>query len=271
MPEAKKTPLARQRRVEILSDLEDKGSVRVARLAERFGVAEETIRRDLEKLSDEGRLARTHGGALSIRNQRFDLPSAVRRNTQAAEKQRIASQALKHIEAHDVVAFDASTTVLELACLLPDMPLTVITYGLDAARFFIDRPQIQVISTGGELDAQSVCLLGPIAENTLRQYSINKAFCSANGIDLERGFSEATTAHASIKRLLMQLSRKTFMLADHQKFGVRSMAYSGKLADVSVVITDEQTDPSFLESLNKAGVETEIAPTRVLPIAGKTG
>ena len=86
MAESKKTPLARQRRVEILSELQDRGSVRVTSLAARFGVAEETVRRDLDKLSAEGRLARTHGGALSIRNQRFDLPPPVRRTTQALEK-----------------------------------------------------------------------------------------------------------------------------------------------------------------------------------------
>jgi len=271
MTSSKKTPLGRQRRVEILSELEDRGSVRVAALARRFGVAEETIRRDLDKLSEEGRLARTHGGALSIRSQRFDLPSAVRRNTQAVEKRRIAHQALTHLQPHDVVAFDASTTVLELVFLLPDMPLTVVTYGLDAARLLIDRPQIQVISTGGELDVQSVCLVGPIAEETLRRFSINKAFCSTKGIDLERGYSEASIAHASIKRLLMQLARQTYMLADHQKFGVRAMAYSGGLSDVDVVITDDQTDASFLATLDKIGVETEVATSDLLPIAGRTG
>lgn len=271
MPAPKKNPLARQRRVEILSELEEAGSVRVAALATRFGVAEETIRRDLDRLSEEGRLARTHGGALSIRNQRFDLPSAIRRNTFSMEKRRIAQQALSHIEPNDVVAFDASTTVLELVCLLPDMPLTVITYGLETARLLVDRAEMQVISTGGELDAKSVCFLGPIAEESLRKFSINKAFFSCKGIDLERGYSEASTAHASIKRLLMQLSSRTYLMADHSKFGVRSLAYSGGIQSVDLVITDESTDASFLTSLGKAGVVTEVAMSNVLPVAGRTG
>jgi DeoR/GlpR family transcriptional regulator of sugar metabolism len=243
-----------------LADLQEQGAVRVTALAERFGVAEETIRRDLDKLSDEGQLARTHGGALSIRNDRVDLPLAVRKNSRAVEKQAIAQQALTHIQPHDVIALDASTTVLELVCLLPDMPLTVITYGLDAARLLIDRPQIQVISTGGELDPKSVCLLGPIAEANLRQFSIPKVFFSCKGIDLERGYSEASTAHASIKELLLQLADRSFLLADHSKFGVRSMTYSGDLAAVDVVITDDQTDASFLNALKQVGVETEVVP-----------
>ncbi|MCG8450040.1 MAG: DeoR/GlpR family DNA-binding transcription regulator [Pirellulales bacterium] len=271
MAASQKTPLARQRRVEILSELEDRGSVRVTNLAQRFGVAEETIRRDLDKLSQEGRVARTHGGALSIRNQRFDLPAAVRRNTLAAEKRRIAYQALSHIEENDVLALDASTTVLELVCILPDIPLTVITHGIDAARLLADRPQIQVICTGGELDAKSTCLLGPIAEESLRRFAINKAFFSCKGVDLERGCSEASIAHASIKRLLMQLTGQSFLLVDHSKFGVRSMAYSGSVYDVDNLITDDATDQSFIDTLRKGGVATEVASSGVLPIVGRTG
>jgi len=262
MVETNNIPLAIQRRLEILAELQEQGAVRVTPLAERFGVAEETIRRDLDKLNEKGRLARTHGGAISIRNDRIDLPSAARRTSQAIEKQRIAQHALSHIQPHDVVALDASTTVLELTCLLPDMPLTVITYGIDTARLLIDRPQIQVISTGGELDARSVCLLGPVAEATLRQFSINKVFFSCKGIDLERGYSEASTSHASIKRLLMQLADRAYLLADYTKFGVRSMSYSGDLQAIDVVITDDATDASYLSALGKAGVETEIVPTR---------
>ena len=256
-------PLPRERRLEILAELQQEGAVRVTALAERFGVAEETIRRDLDKLSDEGHLARTHGGALSVRSERFDLPASVRKSSQAAEKRRIAQQALSHIEPDDVIVLDASTTVLEMACLLPDMPLTVITYSLDVVRLLVDRPRIKVFSTGGELDPTSVCLIGPIAEETVRRFSINKLFCSTKGIDLERGYSEASTAHASIKQLLMQQAERTWLLADHSKFGVRSMTYSGKLASVEVVITDDATDTRYLEALANAGVETEVVPSVV--------
>jgi len=258
--QANSLPLARERRLEILAELWEQGAVRVTSLAERLGVAEETIRRDLDKLGREGQLARTHGGALSIRNDRVDLPLAVRKNSRAVEKQNIARQAVLQIEPNDVVAFDASTTVLELACLLPDMPLTVITNGLDTARLLLDRPQIQVISTGGELDPKSVCLLGPIAEANLRQFSIHKTFISCKGIDLKRGYSEVSTAQASIKELMLLLADRSFLLADNSKFGVRSMTFSGDLEAVDVVFTDDKTDARFLNALQQAGVETEIAP-----------
>ena len=255
-------PLASERRLKILSQLEERGSVRVTELAESFGVAEETIRRDLDRMSQEGQLARTHGGALSVRSDRFDLPFAVRRHSRTSEKQIIAQQALSHIQPNDVIALDASTTVLELACLLPDEPLTVVTYSLDAARMLIDRPQVQVVCLGGELDSQSVCLLGPVAEANLRRFSISKAFLSCKGVDLEHGYSETSTSHASIKSLLMQLADRCCLMVDHSKFGVRSMCYFGALSDADVVITNDQTDDVAVEAFNKAGVEIQVVPVR---------
>lgn len=251
--------LAKERRLAILSELENQGAVRVTTLAERFSVAEETIRRDLDKLSQDGKLARTHGGALEIRNDRFDLPAAVRKNRRAPEKRSMAKLALSHIEPNDVIALDASTTVLELACVLPDMPLKVITNSIDAIRVLADRPRIQVICTGGELDAQSVCLLGPVAEANLQQFAIDKVFVSSKGIDIDRGYSEASLSHAAIKRLLVQQAGRSYLLADHSKFGVRSMTYSGPLDAVDTVITDSATDSTFVSALETAGVKVEIA------------
>lgn len=259
MVRANSTPLAGERRLEILDQLAANGSVRVTLLAQDFGVAEETIRRDLDKLSDEGRLTRTHGGAMSVRTESEDLPWSVRKSSRTHEKRAIAFAALSYVEPNDVIALDASTTVMELACLLPDIPLTVITYGLDVARFLADRTQIQVICAGGELDPKSICLLGPIAESNLKQFTISKLFFSSKGIDLERGYSEASTSHASIKEVLLNLAEHSILLADHSKFGVRSMTYSGPIDSADRLITDTRTDANVVEAFERAGVRTQVA------------
>lgn len=256
---ANNIPLAKERRLEILAELKDQGSVRVTELAKRFSVAEETIRRDLDRLSDEGRLSRTHGGALSIRNDRFDLPLSIRKNSRAPEKRSIALKALSYIKPNDVVAFDASTTVLELACLLPNMPLTIVTYALDVARLLIDRPEIKVIVIGGELDAQSICLLGSLAEANLRKFEINKAFFSCKGIDLVRGYSEASLANATMKEALIEVSESSYLLADHTKFGVRSMAYYAEPSGIDELITDDNVESNYLDALEEAGVTVTVA------------
>jgi DeoR family L-fucose operon activator len=252
--------LPTQRQLEILSELDELGAVRVNTLAQRFSVAEETIRRDLDKLAAVGRLTRTHGGALSIHTDRHDLPFAVRQATHLNEKRLIARLAVDHVCEGDVIAMDASSTVLELACLLPDFPLTVVTNGIDIVRILADRPNVEVVSTGGELDAASPCFLGPIAETTLGQFAINKAFLSCKGIDPDRGLSEASTAQASLKRIMVGLSDRSFLLVDHSKFGVRSMAFFAQPSDLDVLITDDQTDLEFRNQFSTAGVSVETAP-----------
>lgn len=247
--------LPKQRQLEILAELDNAGAVRVVALAERFQVAEETIRRDLEKLDAQGLLRRTHGGAVGAESEMTDLPISVRKTTNSLAKKQIARRALSFIEAGDVIALDASTTTLELARLLPDEPLTVITNGIDVLRVLADRAVMRVIAVGGELDPASECTQGPLAEYGLRQFAIHKAFLSCKAIDLTRGYSEASTAHASVKRAMLDSADQRFLLADSSKMGVRSLAFFAGLGEINTLITDEKTDRDTRVALAEAGVE----------------
>ncbi|TWT33509.1 Glucitol operon repressor [Posidoniimonas corsicana] len=253
------TPLPQERHDQIIGLLEKQGSVRVAKLAERFSVAEETIRRDLERLGEAGLLVRTHGGALRIRDDRQDAPIAVRRTTNAAQKRAIAAVAVPLVQEGETIALDSSSTALELASALPDIPLTVVTNSLDAVRVLAARTHITATLTGGELAPESRSLLGPIAEGTLRQFAFDKVFFSCKAIDPRRGLSEASVAHASLKRWLLDLADASVLLADHSKFGVRSVSFFGMLTEVGTLVTDDQTNQDFLGPLEAAGVQTLIA------------
>lgn len=249
--------LAIQRHRQILDRIETSGSVRVTELAQTLGVTEETIRRDLEKLGAEGKIIRTHGGALPIEEIGHELPYDVRKTEKLAEKQAIAQAAVRFIAPGDVIAIDPSSTVYELACCLPDMPITVVTNGIEAAAVLASRPQIRVISTGGRLDRLSQSYLGPLAEPVLEHFNVNKLFLSSKGVDTRRGLSVADDDHARIKRLMMELSEKTYLLADHSKFGVKSAVYFAKLQAIHTVITDVGTAPRFIEEIREEGVTVE--------------
>jgi DeoR/GlpR family transcriptional regulator of sugar metabolism len=249
--------LARQRHREILTRLADIGAVRVAELADSLGVTEETIRRDLDKLGGEGKLVRTHGGALPIRQQSQDLPFSVRSSAHHAEKESIARFALRHISAHDVIALDASSTVHELARVLPDMPLTVVTNALPATAVLMTRSNIRVFSTGGFLDTPSRSWVGSFAEQSLERVNINKLFLSSKGLDLARGLSEVDDAQARVKRRMMDLAEEKYLLIDHSKFGARSAVYLSQVNDVDVLLTDSGADTALLEEIRRVGVRIE--------------
>lgn len=251
--------LAPHRHREILAALESNGSVRVTNLARRLGVTEETIRRDLEKLGAEGLLVRIHGGAISVNDERQDIPFEVRKATNLAQKRAIAQRAVEMIHEGDVIALDASTTALELARLIPDMPITVVTNALSIVSALLDRKLVKVVSTGGQLDSDSACFVGSMAEAGLARFSLSRVFLSCKGVDLERGLSEANDEHASIKKSMLDLADRVYLLADHSKFALRSMVFFAQASAVDTLITDAGTEASVIAACESMGVEVEVA------------
>ena len=104
--------LAIERRNAIIARLNMDGKVIVTDLAQEFGVTEETIRRDLEKLDNEGIAKKTYGGAVANKSLNIDLPSAVRKRANVELKQRIAEKIASMINDGDYVMADASSTAM---------------------------------------------------------------------------------------------------------------------------------------------------------------
>ncbi len=250
--------LAQQRQREILARLEGTGGARVVDLAAALEVSEETIRRDLERLGREGRLVRTHGGAVPAPEERRDPPFDVRQTARHAEKHAIARAAMSYIAEGDVIALDASSTAHELACLLPDMPLTVVTNSLPTSMALVDRPEIRVICTGGVLEPRSRSFIGSLAEEALQRFNVAKLFLSAKGVDPARGLSEASDDQARYKRRVLDLAEKKYLLVDCSKLGVRSVVFFAAPTDVDLLITNRSGDSRVLNELHELGVKTQV-------------
>ena len=158
--------LALERQREIVSLLAAQGSVRVNELAQRFDVTEETIRRDLDKLEGEGRLVRSHGGAVAALEN--ESPHWQREFGHAAEKEAVARAASYLVESGDILILDASSTSWFLARRLPDVPLTVITNSLQIALMLAERATCKVICPGGTLVPVSLSFVGAETQHALR-------------------------------------------------------------------------------------------------------
>jgi len=245
-------PVERHR--EIVNRVELAGSVRTVELARALNVAEETIRRDLEKLDSAGRLVRIHGGALRRNDDRREIPFDIREVENLGAKQALARTALEHVNEGDVIALDASSTVRELARLIPDLPLTVITNSIAVTTVLLDRQRVRVISTGGTLDGPSLSYTGTLAEEALERYGINRTFLSCTAFDVVRGLAVATEDHARIKRRMMQLAAETIVLADASKFSAPGVEFFAAPGEVDVLITERGVEPALLRVLKKAGV-----------------
>ncbi|QAY65516.1 DeoR/GlpR family DNA-binding transcription regulator [Paenibacillus protaetiae] len=246
--------LVAERYEKIVQLVNERGSIRVSELSELCQVTEETIRRDLDRLEQDGRLKRSHGGAVSVKDQQPETPFAEREIAHAEEKKRIAEEAVKLIQPHDRIVLDASSTAWYMAAILPDMPITVLTNSIKVAVELSTKEKIEVISTGGLLSSRSLSYVGPLAERSLDAYYVGKLFLSCKGVHLERGISESNELQGRIKQKMIGIAEKVILLADSSKFGVQAFTHVAELGEVHTVITDRMIGQETLARLQEKNI-----------------
>jgi len=236
--------------------LTDNRSVEVTELAKIFDVTEETIRRDLEKLEKEGLLKRTYGGAVLLESYNVDFPFEFRKATNMEGKKNIAAKLIAYIDDGDTLMMDSSTSTLQVAKLLRTKKnITVITNSEQIINELKMFDNVKVISTGGTLRQKSFSWVGPIAERTLRKLNANKAIISCKGFDIKRGFTESNELEANIKRVMLEMSDKIFVIADHTKIDKAALVIIATLEDVDMIFTDRTFNKDQEKSIFEKGVK----------------
>lgn len=239
----------------IISTLNERQTIRVSELSTLCGVTEETIRRDLEKLEAQGKLARIHGGAISIKDEDEDLPHFQREVINKKEKMNVAKEAVKFIEENDIIFLDASSTALYLARFIPDMKLTVLTNSIQVCMELAKNPSIHVINTGGMLSPNSMSFVGPLTLQTLESYYVNKMFFSCKGLHEEWGISDSNELQALVKRKAIQMADKKYLLLDYTKIEKRAFSHIEKTNVIDVLIIDSNATEESLALFEKQDVK----------------
>ncbi len=217
--------------------------VRVAELAETFGVSEMTIRRDLDVLEQEGVAQRVYGGAVALGAR----PFAERFSQNARSKTRIAQKLVPMVGEVGLIAMDASSTVGRLAERIQARDLTVLTNGLETFESLQPRIGVHALLTGGVRDERSGSLVGPIAERSAADVLIRRLFVSAMGIDPAVGTSEPTVAEAAVKRSMAAVSSEVVVAIDSSKLGVRSEARALDTDSIDILVTELDPDDAQLD------------------------
>ncbi|GIN71782.1 putative HTH-type transcriptional regulator YulB [Bacillus sp. J14TS2] len=248
--------LVAERHEKIVETVNRNGSIRVSELSQIFKVTEETIRRDLEKLEKEGELRRSHGGAVSIKKDKgVEIPYFEREIQNTEEKNMVADIAIQYVKENDRIILDASTTAWYMAKRLPDMPLTVLTNSIKVAMELGRREKITVIGTGGRLLSKSLSYVGPLAMEAIESYRVDKAFISCKGIHKKRGISDTNEWQAQVKKKMIEVAEKVYVLADYSKFNVQAFSKIAQLKDIHTIITDEETKKNDIQEYREEGIE----------------
>jgi DeoR family transcriptional regulator, aga operon transcriptional repressor len=249
-----------ERRAKIIEILENRGQVRVDDLSEFFGVSEVTIRNDFDKLEEKGLLIRTRGGG--IKNQRVRIDYQLNREAthRLKEKQLIGRKAATLVKERDTILFDSGTTTLEVAKnLTATRDLTVITNALNIASHFMNDTNVNVIMLGGRLRYSTISLIGPIAEDAMRNLYCDKVFLGVNGIDSKYGISTTHVEDSHLNKMMMNTSKEIIVVTDSSKFLRRSFSLIAPISAVDTVVTDSAIPETELHNLQKAGVQVIIA------------
>lgn len=227
------------RRSIIKDIIQEKKSVTVGELAKQFTVTEETIRRDLKALEEEGVLIRTYGGAFIQDGVRNDISSQIRETAFVDSKHRIARLCKQTLHNGDTIFLDCSTTSSYLCDVIHTMRLTVITNSLLITNKLRDLENIKLITVGGIFDRQNMAFVGKGTLLALSSYYVDKAFLSCRSLSIEHGVTDANEHSAEIRALMQEHANEVYLIADHTKFDKTSFVRIGDFSKISVIVTDE--------------------------------
>lgn len=248
--------LAVERRKLILEKVHQEKKVIVSELSKEFGVSEETIRRDLDRLADEGHVIKSYGGAVINEIGSIDLPFNIRWKANSLGKKKIAELINQEINDGDHIFLDASTTAVFIAKTIKQKKkLTVITNSIENLLELADVSGWDIISTGGLLKQGTMSLTGKRAADTIDRYNADKVFLSCKGIDLEKGVTEGSDETASIKQSMMANARKVYLTVDSTKFEKVGFSNICKLSKIDVVVTDKKPEDKWMQIFEELDIQ----------------
>ena len=243
-------PLQLERMEYIKKILNENSSVKVVSLSSLCGVSENTIRRDLIELENEGFCIRSKGGATLAENPTSGIPFSCRIDKNYELKKEIAEKASSLIVPGITIIIDSGTTLLEFAKIVKTKKhLTVITPSLDAAAILADIKGITLIMPGGILNGPSRSLTGQPAEDFFSSIHADILFLAAKAVNIEDGLSDHTIPEASVKRNMIKCADKICVLADHSKLNRTALSRICPIDNVDYLVTDHEADRGFLEKL----------------------
>lgn len=260
---------APERRDRLTQFIAEQGYCTILELSREFGVSEMTVRRDVAKLANDGRVRAFRGAVGSP--ARTDLSGSDYRSrdiTMHEQKMAIAGRAVSTVVPGAVIAVDAGTTAKEFAALLPvDHDLRVVTHSLPVVETLIGNVGVEVLCLGGTLHPESLSFDGPTTLAGIDSVRVNTLFLAASAIS-ERGAFNGNGHDAIVKRALIEVSEQVILLADSSKW---SGASTVKVCDWSVIdhlVSDDGMTEEQRHSVEQQGVEVSVVQVPVaLPTA----
>lgn len=242
-----------EERKQIILDLLDKNEiVKLSTLVKVMDTSESSVRRDLAHLEEEGLLERVHGGARKIRHKSEEQSYGEKTSQKMTEKDVIAKKAAELIEENDAIFIDAGTSTYEMIKYLKGKNVFVVTNGLSHIEALASE-NIECYIIGGKVKLKTKAVIGSDAIKCLNKFAFDKVFLGTNAIDLKFGFTTPDSEEAEFKRVVSNLGKSTYVLADHSKFyNVSNVRFLD--IDKAIIITDKSSEIKEFSKVTKVEV-----------------
>ena len=247
------------RQADIVALARSEGRVSVEKLADRFNVTPQTIRKDLNDLCERGVLQRFHGGAVlasGISNFGYDA----RRKLATDEKRRIGVKAAALIPDNSSLLINIGTTTEQVAVALRGkLGLLAITNNINVVNILRGYEQIEIIVAGGVVRHSDGGVVGEAAVDFIRQFKADYAVIGASAIDDDGTLLDFDYREVKVARAIMDCARKSILVADSMKFERTAPVRIGHISKLDFLVTDAAPPPRLRQICDESGVQVEIA------------
>jgi len=245
--------LKKERQAYILHQVNLHNKVLSSSLSNEINVSEDTIRRDLVELAEEGKVIKVHGGALSHSFHEVNYPS--RSVYSQDEKRIIARKAAALIHDGMFVLTSGGTTIIELGrSLPPQLKATFISGSIPAILEYMHHPNIDVILIGDKVSKDAKITIGGEAIAKIRQIKADLCFLGINAIDVSHGITDNDWDVVQLKKAMIESSQKVICMTIAEKINSLQPIHVGDIGDIDILITELDPDDPVLEPYVKAGI-----------------
>jgi DeoR family fructose operon transcriptional repressor len=233
----------------VLELLKENTSASISDIAEQFSVSQMTIRRDLQKLAEQGQVIRIPGGARIERWRGMERTFFERLETMSPAKRSIGKAAAVLVKDGESVVLDSGTTTLYVARELRSRRnVVVVTFSIAVLEELASAEEIRVELTGGVYRASSHDLIGHGVAESLKSIYADHVLFGAAAVSFSRG---VMVHDPDAQREMLQAGKQKILLVDSSKIGVEATYRLCGIEDCDLILTDQMLSPADFARLSK--------------------
>ncbi|WP_419901323.1 DeoR/GlpR family DNA-binding transcription regulator [Kiloniella sp.] len=247
------------RQDQIIDLVRERGFASIEMLADKFGVSQQTVRRDIIYLSEKNLLQRHFGGAgLPAGIDGLAYPNRKVRNAQ--EKARIGKEIAKNIPNGSSLFIDIGTTMEAVAeALVNHEGLRILTNHIGVVSILCEKTDFEIILPGGLVRNKDRAIAGETTTEFLKSFRVGYGIFGIGTITDDGQLLDYDYRDAQASRAALEISRYKFAAADHSKFNADAMMPFAQASEVDGIFTDKKPPQTIIDAIKKSNTELHIA------------